>query len=67
MVPMAYAIDDHHVDAGPPQSGQAQAPLPDRRCRQCNGAIDGTERPYRISGDLVPLHLRCRRFYLKTT
>ena len=36
----------------------------ERRCAQCGGGIDGTEREYLIEGDRVWLHDQCKRFYL---
>jgi putative DNA primase/helicase len=37
----------------------------ERRCGQCEGRLDGTERECLIEGDRVWLHHECERFYLK--
>ena len=35
----------------------------DHTCRQCNGTLDGTERPYSVNGTQVWLHPECRKFF----
>jgi hypothetical protein len=34
-----------------------------RRCAQCKGTPDGTERPHTINGATVWLHDQCKKFY----
>ena len=36
----------------------------DHACRQCHGAVDGTEQPYPVNGSQVWLHPECHRFFV---
>ena len=56
-------IEDPQECMAPDPTEAPSPPVPDRTCRQCNGALDGTERPYSVNGSQVWLHPECRRFF----